>query len=90
MKKFIIERKLPGAGKLTPSELKAIALKSTDVINALDAPYHWIETYVTDNKLYCIHIAPDLETVMEHSLQGGFPADYVAEVRGMIDPTTSA
>lgn len=89
MKKYIIERQLPGAGKLTASELKAIAKKSSEVIDELEAPYHWIETYVTDNKLYCVHIAPDRETVLEHARQGGFPVDSIAEVRFTMDPTTS-
>lgn len=89
MKKFLIERDLPGAGKLTADELKAIAQKSCGVINDLDEPYHWVQTFVTDNKLYCIHIAPDKETVFEHAQQGGFPANQVVEVRGIIDPTTS-
>jgi len=90
MKKFIIERELPAAGKLTPSELKAIAAKSCEVVGHLDAQYHWIQTFVTDNKLYCVHIAPDRETVLEHARQGGFPADSVSEVRSIMDPTTSA
>ena len=90
MKKYIIERQLPGAGNLTTSELKAIARKSNDVINELEAPYHWVETYVTDNKLYCIHVAPDRETVLEHARKGGFPIDSIAEVRFIMDPTTSA
>jgi len=89
MKKFIIEREVPGAGLLTPAELKSIARKSCGVVDELDAPYHWIETYVTDNKLYCIHIAPDRETVLEHARLGGFPANNVSEVRSIMDPTTS-
>jgi hypothetical protein len=89
MKKFIIERELPGAGKLTAEELKSIARKSCEVISELQKPYHWIETFVTDNKLYCIHIAPDEETVLEHSRQGGFPADRIMEVKTIMDPTTS-
>lgn len=89
MKKFIIERNLPGAGKLTTAELKAIAVKSCDVVNTLEAPYHWLETFVTDDKLYCVHIAPDRETVIEHAKQGGFPITNIAEVRDVIDPTTS-
>jgi len=90
MKKFIIERELPGAGKLTSSELQAIAMKSCEVVDNLEAQYHWIQTFVTDNKLYCVHIAPDRETVLEHARQGGFPADNVSEVRSIMDPTTSA
>ncbi len=89
MKKFIIERELPGAGKLTAAELKSIALKSCEVVNNLEAPYHWVETFVTENKLYCVHIAPDKETILEHARQGGFPADRVSEVKSMMDPTTS-
>ncbi len=89
MKKFIIERDLPGAGKLSASELKAIAQKSCSVVDNLDKPYHWIQTFVTDNKLYCVHIAPDKETVLEHARQGGFPANSVVEVKSIMDPTTS-
>lgn len=89
MKKFIIERELPGAGKLTVAELRAIALQSCNVVNNLEEPYHWIQTFVTDNKLYCVHIAPDRETVLEHARQGGFPADNIAEVKSIMDPTTS-
>lgn len=81
---------LPGAGKLSDAELKYIAQRSNEVISHLEAPYHWVETYVTDNKLYCIHIAPDRETVLEHARQGGFPADSISEVRHIIDPTTEA
>jgi Nickel responsive protein SCO4226-like len=90
MKKFIIERELHGIGKLTSEEIRSIAQKSCNVINNLEEPYHWIQTFVTDNKLYCVHIAPDRETVLEHARQGGFPADNIAEVRNTIDPTTSA
>ena len=89
MKKFIIERDLPGAGNLTPAQLKAIAIKSCEVVNNLEQPYHWIQTFVTDDKLYCVHIAPDSETIREHARQGGFPATHVVEVKGIIDPTTS-
>jgi Protein of unknown function (DUF4242) len=89
MKKFIIERELPGAGKLTPAELQAIALKSCNVVDNLESQYHWIQTFVTDNKLYCVHIAQDRETVKEHARQGGFPADEIAEVRTILDPTSS-
>lgn len=89
MKKFIIERELPGAGKLSAAELKAIAQKSCNVVDNLDKPYHWIQTFVTDNKLYCVHIAPDKETVLEHAKQGGFPANSVSEVKSIMDPTTS-
>jgi hypothetical protein len=89
MKKFIIERPFPGAGKLTPAELKSLATSFCNGIDSLDTPYHWIQTFVTDHKLYCIHIAPDQDTVLEHATQGGFPIDSIAEVRTIIDPTTS-
>ena len=89
MKKFIIERDLPGAGKLTPEELQAIAQKSCSVMNELEEPYHWIQTFVTDNKLYCVHIAPDRETVLKHAKRGGFPCICIAEVKSIMDPTTS-
>ncbi|HTF21435.1 MAG TPA: DUF4242 domain-containing protein [Chryseolinea sp.] len=90
MKKYIIERQLPGAGRFSMAELRSIAQKSCEVLDELEAPYHWIETYVTDNKLYCVHIAPDRETVLEHARRGGFPVDSIAEVRYIMDPTTSA
>lgn len=90
MKKYIIERQLPGAGKLSLAELKSIAQKSCEVVNELEASYHWIETYVTDNKLYCVHVAPDRETVLEHARKGGFPVDNISEVRYIMDATTSA
>lgn len=89
MKKFIIERELPGAGKLTQEELKAIAEKSCAVVSDLKKPYHWVETFVTDNKLYCVHIAEDAETIMQHAKRGGFPANKISEVKSMMDPTTS-
>jgi hypothetical protein len=89
MKKYLIERELPGAGKLTPAQLKSLARKSCEALESLDAPYHWVQSFVTDNKIYCIHIAPDKETVLEHARIGGFPANNIVEVRTTIDPTTS-
>ena len=89
MKKFIIERELPGAGNLSQEELRAIAQTSCDVVNNLGKPYHWVESFVTENKIYCVHIAEDEDTILEHARQGGFPANSVAEVKATIDPTTS-
>lgn len=89
MKKFIIERELPGAGKLSASELQAIATKSCDVIDNMNAQYHWVHSYVTDNKLYCVHIAPDEKSVVEHAKQGGFPITRIYEIKSVIDPTTA-
>ncbi|EMR02175.1 DUF4242 domain-containing protein [Cesiribacter andamanensis] len=89
MKKFIIERELPGAGKLTAEQLQGIAQTSCEVVNGLNKPYHWVESFVTDNKIYCVHIAEDAETILEHAKRGGFPATSIQEVKATIDPTTS-
>jgi len=89
MPKFVIERNIPGAGKLTPEQLKAISQKSCAVLNALGPQIQWQESYVTDDKVYCVYIAPNEEMIMEHARQGGFPANSVQEVRSMIDPTMS-
>lgn len=89
MKKFVIERELPGAGNLSAEELKAIAQTSCNVVNNLEVPYHWVQSFVTDDKMYCVHIAPDAETVRLHAEQGGFPVNKISEVKTIIDPTTS-
>jgi hypothetical protein len=89
MPKFVIERDLPGAGKLTAEELTAIAQKSCSVLQALGPRIQWLHSYVTDDKIYCVYIAPDAEMVREHARRGGFPANRVSEVRTLIDPTTA-
>ncbi|HJU82895.1 MAG TPA: DUF4242 domain-containing protein [Holophagaceae bacterium] len=89
MPKFVIERNIPGAGKLTPEELKAISQKSCGVLRAMGPQIQWQQSYVTDDKIYCVYIAPDEASVRAHAQQGGFPADSVAAVRRMIDPTTA-
>lgn len=89
MPKFVIERELPGAGKLAPDELKAISQKSCGVLRELGPSIHWLQSFVTDDKIYCIYIAPDEATVRQHATMGGFPANSVAQVRTVIDPTTS-
>jgi hypothetical protein len=89
MPKFVIEREIPGAGKLTPDQLHAISQKSCGVLQSMGPRIQWLQSYVTDNKIYCIYIAPDEATVREHAAQGGFPANSVAQVRSVIDPTTS-
>ena len=89
MPKFVIEREIPGAGKLSASELHAISQKSCGVIGNMGPKIQWIQSFVTDNKIYCIYIAPDEATVREHAKQGGFPANSVARVAAVIDPTTS-
>jgi hypothetical protein len=87
--KFVIEREIPGAGKLSPADLHAISQKSCGVLNQLGPKIQWVNSYVTDDKIYCIYIAPDEQTVREHAKLGGFPANSVAKVRAVIDPTTS-
>ncbi|MCL6501875.1 MAG: DUF4242 domain-containing protein [Pirellulales bacterium] len=89
MPKYVIERELPGAGKLTPEELRAISQKSCGVLRSLGPQIQWVESYVTDDKIYCIYIAPSEEAVREHARQGGFPANAVMQVRAIIDPTTA-
>ena len=89
MPKFVIEREIPGAGKLSDSDLKAISQKSCGVLSAMGPRIQWVESFVTDDKIYCIYVAPDEATVREHANRGGFPANRVSAVRRMIDPTTS-
>lgn len=89
MPKFVIEREIPGAGKLTPEQLKGISQTSCGVLKSMGPEIQWIQSYVTDDKIYCVYIAPDEETVRKHAQQGGFPANRVSQVRTMIDPTTS-
>jgi hypothetical protein len=90
MPKFVIERSLPGAGKLTEADLQAISQKSCGVLRELGPEVQWLESFVTDDKIYCVYIAPDAAAVREHAKRGGFPADVVARVRTIIDPTTAA
>lgn len=89
MPKYIIEREIPGAGKLTPEQLQAASQKSCSVLRGLGPGIQWLESYVTDDKLYCVYIAPDADLIREHACQGGFPANRISEVRTMIDPTTA-
>jgi hypothetical protein len=89
MPKYVIERVVPGAAKMTPTELKAMSQRSCNVLNQLGSQIQWIHSYVSDNKIYCVYIAPNEEMVQEHARLGGFPANHVAQVKTMIDPTTS-
>jgi Protein of unknown function (DUF4242) len=89
MPKFIIEREIPGAGKLSSQELRAISQKSCAVLNQLGPQVQWLESHVTDDKVYCVYIAPNEEMVREHARLGGFPANRISEVRSVIDPTTA-
>jgi hypothetical protein len=89
MPKFLIERELEGAGKLSPQELQAVSQTSCGVLRELGPEIQWVESYVTDDKIYCVYIAPDEAMVRRHAEQGGFPANRVSEIRRMIDPTTA-
>jgi Protein of unknown function (DUF4242) len=89
MPQFVIERELPGAGKLSPAELKAISQKSCGVLSQMGPQIQWVHSYVTGDKIYCVYRAPNEEMVREHARQGGFPANRVAEVKSVIDPTTA-
>ena len=89
MPKYIIERNIPGAGKLTPGELTAISQKSCGVLKQMGPSIQWVESFVTGDKIYCVYIAPNEQMVREHATTGGFPANSIAEVKTIIDPTTS-
>ena len=89
MPKYVIEREIPGAGKLSAAELQGISAKSCGVLRDLGPSIQWVESYVTDDKLYCIYIAPSEAMVREHARLGGFPANKVSAVRTRIDPTTA-
>lgn len=89
MPKYVIEREIPGAGKLSPQELRAISQKSCGVLNAMGPQIQWLQSYVTGDKVYCVYIAPNEGMVREHAQQGGFPANRVSEVTTIIDPTTA-
>lgn len=89
MPKFVIEREIAGAGKLPKQELQAISQKSCSVLQSMGPKIQWVQSYVTDNKIYCIYVAPDEETVRAHAQRGGFPANSIARVRSVIDPTTA-
>jgi hypothetical protein len=86
--KFVIEREIPGAGKLSPEALHAISQKSCGVLHQLGPQVQWVESFVTDDKVYCVYIAPDEAMVRKHAEMGGFPANRISEVRTIIDPTT--
>jgi len=89
MPKYVIEREIPGAGKLSSQQLEAISQKSCNVLKKLGPQIQWLHSYVADDKIYCVYIAPNEETVREHARQGEFPANRISEVKTMIDPTTA-
>jgi len=89
MPKYVIEREIPGAGKLTPEQLKGISQTSCGVLSNMGPQIQWVNSFVTADKIYCVYIAPNEEMVREHAKQGGFPANSVSEVATVIDPTTA-
>jgi hypothetical protein len=89
MPKFVIERDIPDAGKLSVRDLQAISKKSCGVLHKLGPQIQWVQSFVTGDKIYCVYIAPDEEIVREHARQGGFPANRVSRVMAVIDPTTA-
>ena len=89
MPKYVIEREIPGAGNLTPQDLHAISQKSCTVLTSMGPQIQWVESFVTQDKIYCVYIAPNEAMVREHAKQGGFPANRVSEVKRMIDPTSA-
>jgi hypothetical protein len=89
MPKYIIERDIPNAGALTAQDLQGISQKSCSVLSNMGTKIQWLESYVTDDKVYCVYIAPDEATIKEHAEQGGFPANRISQIRTMIDPTSA-
>ncbi len=89
MPKYVIEREIPGAGALSSEELQGISAKSCGVLRELGPQVQWLQSFVTDDKIYCVYIAPDQESVVKHAEMGGFPANSVSEVKTTIDPTTA-
>lgn len=89
MPKFVIEREIPGVGSMSQGELREAALKSLEALKELGPHIHWLHSYVTDNKVYCVYIAPDEETIMKHAKMAGFPADRISRVRQLLDATAA-
>ncbi len=89
MPKFVIEREIPDAGKLTAEQLQGISQKSCGVLRNMGPQIQWVQSYVTDDKIYCVYISPDEETIRKHAEAGGFPANRISQIRTIIDPTTS-
>jgi hypothetical protein len=89
MPKYVIERELPGAGQLSPQQLQAVSQTSCGVLRKLGPEIQWVHSYVTQDKIYCIYIAPNEALIREHASQGGFPANRISEIKSTIDPTTA-
>jgi Nickel responsive protein SCO4226-like len=86
MPQYVIEREIPGAGQWSDAQIKEVSLKSIDVLGGLGPSIRWLHSYVTDDKLYCVYLAPDEATIREHAKRGGFPANRISAVRHLIDP----
>ena len=89
MPKFVIERDLPGAGKLSAADLKAVSQKSCGVLSKMGPQIQWIHSYVTDDRIYCVYLAPNEDAVRQHAREGGFPANRISQVRSIIEPATA-
>ena len=89
MPKYVIEREIPGAGDLTPEQLKGVSQTSCGVLSKLGTEIQWVESFVTGDKIYCVYIAPNEELIKEHASQGGFPANSISEVKAIINPVTA-
>jgi hypothetical protein len=89
MPKFVIERDIPQAGNLSSEQLQAISQKSCGILREMGPAIQWVESYVTDDRIYCVYVAPDEDAVRKHAQQGGFPANRVSQIRSVIDPTTA-
>ncbi len=89
MPKYLIEREIPGAGKLTAEELRGVSQKSCSVLNRLGPSIQWVQSYVTGDKVYCVYIAPNEEIIRQHAEEGGFPANRISEITAVIDPATA-
>lgn len=85
----MIEREIPGAGNLTPAELKSISQKSCSILRNMGPQIQWVQSFVTADKVYCTYIAPNIDAIKKHAQEGGFPANKISEIKGVIDPTTS-
>ena len=89
MPKFVIERDIPGVGSLSSEQLQAISQKSCGILREMGPEIQWVESYVTDDKIYCVYVAPHEDAVRKHAQQGGFPANRISQIRSVIDPTTA-
>jgi hypothetical protein len=89
MPRYVIEREIPGAGKLTAAELQGISQKSCSVLQGMGPKIQWLESFVTDDKIYCVYLAPNEAAVREHAQKGGFPANKISQVRNVISPATA-